>query len=904
MTRIFHFTAIFTALTLPLIAQQNDPNDPGLPPGTMLLPESALPEYESGIDHAKLIKQNGTAVIKLGQEVYQQACHSCHGDINLPGSIPNSLRFGEGEFEHGSDPYTMYQTLTRGWRLMVPQMQLVPQEKYAVIHYIREHFLKKHNQDQLFAVTDEYLKAIPKGKNLGPVPVKREPWKDMDYGRFLMGTIELASSKDQKNLWPEGSQPDYVAPGANIAYKAISIRLDSGDGGVSAGKQWAAFEHDTMRVAGVWKGDGFIDWHGINFDGRHVVRPRTVGEPSPDGSVKYEDALFETADGPGWANPSTGDFVDLRFQGLDGRRFGPLPREWMRFRGLYQHGDQIVLSYTVGDAAILEQHQLAGTGAFVRQLNVAKSSRDLILRLANAGAEFTVAGSDAVKTAESDGFVIATIPAEATPVNLAFTIGQGAAEKPVNLAAFTQGGASEWPDAIESPIIRGTQDGPFQWDSFAMPTLNPWKSRLRASGVDFTPDGQAAIVCCWDGDVWRVEGIADETAATTKWRRIASGLFQPLGVKLIGDDIFVSCRDQIVRLHDLNGDGETDFYENFNSDHQVTEHFHEFAMGLQADEEGNLYYAKSGRHARPPLVAHHGTLLKVTADGSTTEILANGFRAANGVCRNPDGTFFVTDQEGHWNPMNRINHVKSGKRFYGNMWSYGAPEDSSDSAMEQPLCWVDKPFDRSPAELLWIDSTQWGAMNGKLLHLSYGHGRLEIVPHETLNGQMQGGLSRLPIPDFPTGTMRGRFHPANGHLYLCGMAAWGTAQMQLPGGFYRIRATGKPAHLPVEMHAHRSGIEITFSDPLDGESIEDVAAQFKVRSWALERSANYGSKHYDDKSHEVTGAELSEDGTVLLLEISGMGPVWQMSIRYELKGADGEPVVGEIQNTIHQLGPN
>lgn len=894
MARFLPLSVIFTALTLPLIAQQGDP---GLPPGSMLLPESALPDYESGIDHALLIQQNDKDVIKLGQEVYQQVCHNCHGDINLPGSIPNSLRFAEGEFQHGSDPYTMYQTITRGWRLMVPQMQLVPQEKYAVVHYIREHFLKTHNQDQHFDVTDAYLESIPKGIDLGPDPVKREPWKDMDYGRFLMGTFELASAEDQESLWPEGSKADYVSPGANIAYKAIATRLDAGPGGVSAGKQWAAFEHDTLRVAGVWKGDGFIDWHGINLNGKHVARPRTVGEPTVDGSVTYENARFETADGPGWANPATGDFVDLRFEGLDGRRFGPLPREWMRFRGLYKHGDQIVLSYTVGDAAILEQHQLAETGAFVRQMNIGQSSRDLTVRLANAGTGFSVAGSDAVKTVESDGFVIATIPAEATPVNLAFTLGLGAGANPVDLAAFTKGGAAEWPDAIESPIIRGSQEGPFQWDSFALPFLNPWKSRLRATGVDFTSDGQAAIVTCWDGDVWRVEGIADETAATTTWRRIASGLFQPLGVKLIGDDIFVSCRDQIVRLHDLNGDGETDFYENFNSDHQVTEHFHEFAMGLQADDEGNFYYAKSARHARPPLVAHHGTLLKVTADGATTEILANGFRAANGVCLNPDGTFFVTDQEGHWNPMNRINHVIPGERFYGNMWSYGAPEDSSDSAMEQPLCWVGKPFDRSPAELLWIDSKKWGAMNGKLLNLSYGHGRLEVVAHETLNGQMQGGLSPLPIPDFPTGTMRGRFHPENEHLYLCGMAAWGTAQMQMPGGFYRIRATGQAMHLPTNLRALKKGMEITFSDPVDLEG-----AHFEVRSWALLRSAEYGSDHYDEKTHLVNGSSVSADGKVLMLDIAEMAPLWQMSIKYELKGPDGKPVIGEIQNTIHQLG--
>jgi len=402
-----------------------------------------------------------------------------------------------------------------------------------------------------------------------------------------------------------------------------------------------------------------------------------------------------------------------------------------------------------------------------------------------------------------------------------------------------------------------------------------------------------------DRYVYRVTGIADEEALGTEWRRIATGMFQPLGVKLVGDDIFVSCRDQIVRLVDLNGDGETDFYETFNSDHQVSEHFHEFAMGLQADGAGNFYYAKSARHARPQLVAHHGTLLKVTADGSQTEILANGFRAANGVCRNPDGSFFVTDQEGHWNPMNRINRVVPGDNFYGNMWSYGAPDDTSDSAMQPPLCWVDKQFDRSPAELLWIDSKNWGPLNGKLLNLSYGFGRLEIVPHENLNGVWQGGLCRLPIPDFATGTMRGRFHPDNGHLYISGLSVWATST-QTPGGFYRIRATGKPAHLPTELRALKSGVEITFSDPLDRNSIQPK--NFAVRTWTLKRTANYGSRHYDEKPHAVKSATLSKDGKTLRLKIDGMSPVWQMSVRYELKGANGAPVKSEIQNTIHALG--
>ena len=78
--------------------------------------------------------------------------------------------------------------------------------------------------------------------------------------------------------------------------------------------------------------------------------------------------------------------------------------------------------------------------------------------------------------------------------------------------------------------------------------------------------------------------------------------------------------------------------------------------------------------------------------------------------------------------------------------------------------------------------------------------------------------------------------------------------------------------------------------------------KFTVRSWALKRSAQYGSRHYDKKSHAVKSASLSKDGKTLLLAINDMSPVWQMSVRYELIGANGKPVKGEIQNTIHALG--
>jgi hypothetical protein len=350
----------------------------------------------------------------------------------------------------------------------------------------------------------------------------------------------------------------------------------------------------------------------------------------------------------------------------------------------------------------------------------------------------------------------------------------------------------------------------------------------------------------------------------------------------------------------LNGDGETDFYENFNSDHQVTEHFHEFAMGLQTDSEGNFYYAKAARHGLPALVPHHGTLLRVSKDGMRTDILATGFRAPNGVCVNPDGTFFLSDQEGFWTPKNRINWVKRGG-FYGNMWGYHDVTDTSDGAMEPPVCWITNNMDRSPAELVHVNSERaaWKPLRGALLSLSYGNGKIFVVPHEVAGGKMQGGVCELPIPPLPTGSMRGRFNPVDGNLYTCGLFAWAGDRTQ-PGGFYRVRATGKPMVVPIGLNARHDGLAITFTEPLNRKQA-GLTSHYTAKTWSLKRTINYGSDHHDEHSVPITRSTLSGDGQTVLLEIPGLRPTWCMEVTYDVQAESGESAHGVIHNTIHQL---
>ncbi|MCA1684892.1 MAG: c-type cytochrome, partial [Planctomycetia bacterium] len=328
-----------------------------LRPDLSTLAAPAPPAYENDIDHAGMIAGLGPGNLKNGEAIYQRVCANCHGTKTQPGSMPTSPRFASSAFKNGSGPFAMYRTLTQGFGQMPPQTWMVPVQKYDVIHYIRETFFKPDNPKNYVPVGPDYLSLLPKGTSRGPAPATIEPWSAMDYGPSLMATIEVGDGD------------------TNYAYKGVAVRLDPGPGGVSRGRHWAVYDHDTMSLAGAWSGQGFIDWRGINFDGRHESHPRATG--------RVEVA---SPNGPGWADPATGNFDDPRPAARDGRRYGPLPHAHIRFRGLYHHADKVVLSYSVGVTPVLEMPGVE-TGAtspvFTRTLNLGARPNDLVMQVAH-----------------------------------------------------------------------------------------------------------------------------------------------------------------------------------------------------------------------------------------------------------------------------------------------------------------------------------------------------------------------------------------------------------------------------------------------------------------------------------------------------------------------------------------
>ncbi len=466
-----------------------------------------------------------------GRKIYDRVCANCHGTHDRAGSLPTAPKFASAKFKNGSDPYALYQTLTRGFGLMAPQVWMVPRQKYDVIHYLRETYLKDHNPQAYTPVDEPYLARLPHGTTFGPEPPAIDPWVAMDYGPSLIYTYELPPSR---------AAPDVP----NFAYKGIAARLDPGPGGISRGRLWSVFDHDTLALAGAWSraaGDeSFIDWNGIQFNGKHEVHPHVAGEP-----------LFTNPVGPGWADPATGSFDDPRPRGRDGRHYGPLPPEWGRYRGLYHHGQNVIISYTIGSADILEMPGFetlsGGTGdaAVARTIEVGPSTHEVVTRVAPLDVAVALVGPNTGQLMRDERFHLLQIPPHDTTLVIKLLVAsceqsvldayREQSPPPMQLEPITHGGPPRWPQQLVTHAAIGAADGPFAVDVLADPVQNPWLAQIRPTGFDFLDDDTAAV-CTWDGDVWRISGLAklgDDARAAPEltWQRIASGLFQPLGLK-------------------------------------------------------------------------------------------------------------------------------------------------------------------------------------------------------------------------------------------------------------------------------------------------------------------------------------------------------------------------------------
>ena len=699
---------------------------------------------------------------------------------------------------------------------------------------------------------------------------------------------------------------------------------------VKLADDWSAgvvFDSDNLRLSAGWMGTS-IKFTGVIFDGAHGPSP-TLSAP----------ALFETPHGPGWAKE--GIFKDPRPDSIAPLPPpGPLPRDWGHYNGLYLHGNQTIFSYTVGKTPVLETIGLEGgedLKAFALTFAVGSSDVPMEMIVAQATPDLLVEGAPlpaGAKLATIEGRIRLQIPAGSPGAFKLLIAGGGEAKKaafaalvkaspkPAELASLTKGGAPRWAETVITQGLVSKEKAAYVVDTLTLPTTNPWKAKMRVGGFDFFSDMTRAALCTWDGDVWIVSGI-DSTLEKLSWKRYATGLYQPLGLRIVNDVVYTVGHDQITRLQDLNGDGEADFYENFNSDWELTTAFHTFCFDLQTDPKGNFYFGfncpvRAGGSGFHKITHHHGCILKVSPDGSKLDVFATGFRANNGIGLGPNGEVTSGDNEGTWVPACPLHWVKPGS-FNGVVDGAHRTLKSTNSKPDpaeqpKPLCWMPKSVDNSGGGQVWVTSDAWGPFKGELLHMSYGTSSLFKVLKEEVNGQAQGGVVRFPVK-FTSSAMRARFNTKDGQLYLAGLRGWQSTAAK-EGGLDRVRYTGAPICMATGLNAGAKEMKITFTSPVDKEAATNPE-NYAVEVWNYKWTSGYGSGEYSTlpepsgpdkekrkKAHDplaVKAAKLSEDGRTVHLEIEGLKPVMQMRISCRIAAADKSPVALDIYNTIHEL---
>jgi putative heme-binding domain-containing protein len=510
-------------------------------------------------------------------------------------------------------------------------------------------------------------------------------------------------------------------------------------------------------------------------------------------------------------------FSDHRFGFLDGIRpvgemlpkpeRNPVSQRFV-YRGFYRHGARTIFAYRVGDVDMLDAPWVEN-GKFVRE--IARADKH-------------------------------------------------------SLARLTRGGKPQWPQAIATTGSLGA-GRPYAIDTIAPPFKNPWKALMYFGGHDFFADGSAAI-CTMQGDVWRVEGL-DDTLRNVRWRRIASGLHHALGLVIADQSVFVLGRDQITRLVDLNGDGETDFYECFSNAYTTSPAGHDFICGLERDAAGNFYTA-SGNQG----------LVRISPDGKRAEVLATGMRNPDGLSIAPSGKLTVPCSEGDWTPASMICEVSPTANETPH-FGYGGLRGGRPPAL--PLAYLPRGLDNSSGGQVYISSEKWGPLQGQWVHLSFGTASHFLLLRDEVAGQAQGAIVPL-VGDFRSGVHRGRFHPKDGQLYVSGMSGWGAYAVE-DGCFQRVRYTGATVQLPRRFHVHRNGVLVEFTQSLDRGFVEKAEHHF-AQCWNYRFSSGYGSREYSPSHYGLPGHDgvpiastlLLPDGRSLFLEMPDLQPVNQLHL--------------------------
>lgn len=401
--------------------------------------------------------------------------------------------------------------------------------------------------------------------------------------------------------------------------------------------------------------------------------------------------------------------------------------------------------------------------------------------------------------------------------------------------------------------------------AFDLAKVRPSDFRPRVGGMDFLPDGRL-VVCNWepDGGVYLLDSVAG-ASPRPKVTRIAKGLAEPLGLKVVGGKIYVLQKQELTRLDDLDGDGTIDRYYALANGWGVTSNFHEFAFGL-AHRRGHFYAnlaiaINPGGASTQPQNPDRGKVLRINDRTGAYEFVADGLRTPNGIGFGPGGELFITDNQGDWLPSSKMVHLTTGA-FFGSRAV--EPARRAKTPETPPVVWLPQnEIGNSPSEPTTLNL---GPYRGQMLHGDVTHGGLKRTFLEKVNGQYQGVVFRF-TQGLEAGVNRVAWGPDNA-LYVGGIGStgnWGQEGKER----YGLEKLSWNGRVPFEMLAVRSranGFEIEFTQPIaEGAGLSPAA--WRVQDWRYVPTVEYGGPKVDTRRLKVSSVTISTDRRRAFLEL-------------------------------------
>src|SRR6266481_6109583 len=187
---------------------------------------------------------------------------------------------------------------------------------------------------------------------------------------------------------------------------------------------------------------------------------------------------------------------------------------------------------------------------------------------------------------------------------------------------------------------------------------------LEVGGLALRPDGKL-LACTRRGEVWLISNPNAEDPAQVKYKLLATGLHEALGLVVDGKDVYVTQRPELTKLTDRDGDDVADDYITVCDKWGVSGDYHEFAFGPARDKQGNFFVSLNvgfgGGHQSK--AAWRGWCVKITPKGELIP-WATGLRSPNGINFSPEADLFYCDNQGEWVATNKMHHVREGE-YYG-----------------------------------------------------------------------------------------------------------------------------------------------------------------------------------------------------------------------------------------------